>query len=181
MLSAVNIFKEISSRPKYFLIFLFSFVLLFIFIIWLPNLHLVASILIAKNLGIYEKINFVVGSILAFKTSLDWFSRIFIIIISFLFAVNITLTVYYIKYRISLNTTGLGVVGTVGSLLGIGCASCGSVILTQLFGFSSLGFINKLPLGGNEISIIGIFILIISAYITIKKIQDPTNCKIPIR
>ena len=67
--------------------------------------------------------------------------------------------------------------GIAFSLLGVGCASCGSVILTSLIGFASATVVlGLLPLRGIEFGIIGIIILVLAMRLTIKKINQPLVC-----
>ena len=72
-----------------------------------------------------------------------------------------------------------GVIGIIVGFLGVGCASCGSLILSSIFGLSvTASFIGFLPFKGLELGILGIVILLISIYLVAKKIQDPLMCKI---
>jgi len=73
---------------------------------------------------------------------------------------------------------GASTLGIVGSLLGVGCASCGSVLLVSLFGFSTAaGFLAALPLGGMEFGLGSIAILTLSIAFMLKKLRSPLVCK----
>jgi len=70
-------------------------------------------------------------------------------------------------------------VGLVLGVLGIGCASCGSLVLASLFSLLGLGGVfAMLPFGGVEFAVIGLIMLVISTYYLLKKIHDPMVCKI---
>jgi len=70
-------------------------------------------------------------------------------------------------------------VGVTASMLGVGCASCGSVVLTSLIGFGSATVIvGSLPFRGQEFGFIGIVILMFAISFTLKKINQPYVCAI---
>jgi len=74
---------------------------------------------------------------------------------------------------------GVSLVGVATSLLGVGCASCGSVVLTSLIGFgSATTVLGVLPFRGQEFGIVGIAILLITIGFTFKKINQPFVCEV---
>ena len=60
----------------------------------------------------------------------------------------------------------------------MGCAACGSFLLTSLTLAGASGVLTLLPLGGSEFGIIGAVLLALAIYMTAKKIQDPLVCKV---
>jgi len=74
---------------------------------------------------------------------------------------------------------GMSALGVATSMLGVGCASCGSVVLTSFIGFGSatavLGF---LPFRGQEFGFLGIGILLFAISLTIRKINQPFVCEV---
>jgi len=107
-------------------------------------------------------------------------TQIIITVVAILSGINIAMLTFYLKRRIHAEKfLDTGVLGMIAGLLGIGCASCGSVVLFSIFGFStSLGFLGTLPFKGLEFSILGIILLLISIYILSYKISNPLVCKI---
>ena len=74
---------------------------------------------------------------------------------------------------------GISFVGIASSLLGVGCASCGSVVLTSFIGLSSATTVlGVLPFRGQEFGLLGIIILLIAIGFTLKKINQPFICKV---
>lgn len=72
---------------------------------------------------------------------------------------------------------GMSLFGTMLGLVGVGCASCGSVVLSSIFGLgATAGFLALLPLRGLEFSFISIILLIVSITLVSKKIIDPVVC-----
>ena len=101
---------------------------------------------------------------------------IVIILLSFLSALLIAMVVY--GFRKNQEMTALAGAGGKGaassgivlSLLAPACPACGIGVLS-LFGFGSLGGI--LPLGGQEFSILAVFLLVLSIGYVSKQIAEP--------
>ena len=73
----------------------------------------------------------------------------------------------------------MGLGGIIAGFIGVGCAACGSVILSSIFGIgATAGFIGFLPLKGQEFSLLAVGILGFSNFMISKKILDPAICKI---
>ena len=67
-----------------------------------------------------------------------------------------------------------GLFGITSGVVGMGCAACGSFLLTSMLSFvGASGILAFLPLGGGEFGILGVILLGISLYMTAKKIQNP--------
>lgn len=98
-----------------------------------------------------------------------------------LFGMNVAMLAYHLKRKVKLERSiGTSFAGVVFGILGVGCASCGSVILTSFFGTAAaLGVLGVLPLKGLEFGLIGIAILTASVLHLSKKIADPDACQIP--
>jgi hypothetical protein len=101
--------------------------------------------------------------------------------IAVLFGINFALLGFYIstvrsiRGSISAGSSSLG--GLISGLFGIGCAACGTFILsTVLTSFGSAGLLTILPFRGEELSLIGIGLLTYSILIIGKKLQYPFIC-----
>lgn len=112
--------------------------------------------------------------------SLGVFSTSTILTTSMLFGINISLLVFYIKQQKKVllsQTPGLSALGLLFGVIGLGCASCGSLIVFSLFSFVGAGaFLTVLPFNGAEFSILGILLLLASNYLVLKKISAPAVC-----
>lgn len=67
--------------------------------------------------------------------------------------------------------------GLIFAFLGIGCAACGTALLSvvlSFFGFSTM--LSVLPYKGEEIGYIGILILCIATYVLAQKVTAPNVC-----
>lgn len=124
------------------------------------------------------------------KLSVDFFlynsatsTIILTLIISVLSGVNISMLVFYLRRRIAKEKEmGVGFVGMIFGFLGLGCASCGSVILSSILGLTAAnGFLRIMPFNGLEFGILGVVLLIVSIYLLSVKIENPLLCKIKAR
>ena len=89
---------------------------------------------------------------------------------------------YFLKRKIKEVGQGeiaAGFLGITSSVLGVGCATCGSFLLTSVLSLvGASGTLALLPLGGGEFGLIGVLLLLIAIYITAKQISNPAICKI---
>lgn len=172
-------FKEVFGQIKY--IFLaqliaFSYLLVAVMIPGFPIIKLYwlsdTSIISVSKITI----NF-------FITNSSKVDRIFLLIIAFLSGVNMAMLTYYLKKRLGLQKrVGTGFLGMLAGLIGIGCASCGSIMISSVLGFTvATSFLKFLPLKGSELGIFGILLLILSIYFLARKIKNPLACKLNLR
>ena len=145
-----SLYREILCSPKYMAFALILAILVFVFSVWLPNLELIRSIVFSSNTAFVDKIVFLWNSLGAITTNFNPLSATLLVVISVLFGLNISLTVHYFKRRITFQKAGgMSIAGMLAGLIGIGCASCGSVILSTFLGVgAAAAFTGFLPFGG---------------------------------
>lgn len=183
MTSVLGILKEaagrVFTRPAYVLL-ASVFALLALFIaIWLPNLELLKIVLFTDTFSARSNAAILFASFWNIQTSFQAFARIVTLLVSALFGANMALLVWLLKRRYALGReAGASVFGTVLGLIGVGCASCGSVIAAALVGTA---FVAMMPLRGLEFGLLGILVLMFSAYLTAKAIVRPAVCAMPDR
>lgn len=132
-----------------------------------------------------ERIIFTISaSITSVPLNLTNQAIIFIIIIAILAGINTALVVYYLRRRASvLKGSSVGFLGMVSAVLGIGCASCGSVILSSFIGLSaSSAVISFLPLKGIEFNLLAVALLTYSIFLISQKLlpKNLLTCKVKI-
>lgn len=98
---------------------------------------------------------------------------------SFLGGINISLAYTYVKLRgeIIVHSGLYSGIGLLLAICGIGCAACGTALLSVIlgfFGFSTM--LSVLPYAGVEIGYIGLIILLIATYVLAKKVAAPAVC-----
>ena len=98
---------------------------------------------------------------------------------SFLGGINLSLAYTYMRLRgeVILRSGLYSGTGLFLAFLGIGCAACGTALLSVIlgfFGFSAM--LNVLPYQGQEIGYIGLIILVIATYVLAQKVETPNVC-----
>lgn len=171
---------KIITIPKYSLLTVVVSLMVIAFAAWLPNLHLITKTMTSSTMTLWQKTNLLTGLLGSLQTNFTPLSRIVTIVSAALVGVQISLLVYYLKQTVQIQKSlGMSGLGVAASMLGVGCASCGSVVLTSLIGFSSatavLGF---LPFRGQEFGFVGIGIFLLAINLTSKKINQPYACEV---
>jgi len=172
--------KEVFQDWEYILLaFIVAFVV-FVFAVLLPNIPLLVQVLPMLGVSVWVKIKIIFGLLGAIKTNFSIFSAIYTIIIAILFGINVSLFTYFIrkqKQTFKNINSGAGIGGLISGILGIGCAACGTFILTWVLGLVGVaGIISYLPLGGEEFGILGIGLLLYALISTSRKIIYPQVC-----
>jgi hypothetical protein len=104
--------------------------------------------------------------------------------IAILLGMNVSLLWYYAararqlsKADRTLTYTGVG--GFVSGLFGIGCAACGTILLTGILNLLGITWLlTYLPLHGAEFGVIGVGLLAFTSYAVAKRINDPLLCSV---
>jgi hypothetical protein len=93
---------------------------------------------------------------------------------------DIAMIIYFFKRkRIGLpkGTAAASASGVASGVVGIGCAACGTFILSTLLSFiGASGAIALLPLKGEEFGLLSVILLAISVFLIARKITAPLIC-----
>jgi len=165
------------QKPSYALIALGVTLALLLIASWLPNRGFLSYIIRSDAFSLIDKLAFIF-SLKGLTINATRLSLSLLIITAILSGINIALLTYYLKTRVFLErAAGATALGIAGSLIGIGCASCGSVILASLFGFAgSASVIGILPFKGLELGIAGLLLVAFSTSIVARKIDQSLVC-----
>ncbi len=175
--------QKVFRNPRLTLLAIAVAVVVFLFAVWLPNLGLIKTILFDSSVPIGAKVNLPIQLIGSISTNFTLLSATYTIVIALLFGVYIAMIIYFLKRRIKEVGQGgvaTGFLGITSGVLGVGCAACGSFLLTSLSLVGASGVLTFLPLGGSEFGIIGVILLALAIYMTAKKIQEPLVCKVEV-
>jgi hypothetical protein len=179
----VSVILTILRRRKYQGLFLLTSFIIVSFAILLPHQATIAQFLSSPTLGPLAKAWFVLSLYGSLWTNMSVVQVLYLMAISLLFGLNITLLAYYIRRRqggqksTSLNITSAA--GMLSAMFGLGCIACGSVVLTAIFGLAGASaIIAFLPWHGTEFGVVGIGLLVISIWYMLKRINDPLVCPI---
>ena len=172
--------RKIFRQPKYIVVSLLVALLLIAFAAWLPNLHLITKAMTSSTMTLWQKTNLITSLLGSLQTNFTTLSRNLTILSATLTGVQASLLIYYVRRSILIQReVGASVAGMASSLLGVGCASCGSVVLTSIIGFSSATtLLGILPFRGQEFGFVGIAILLGAISFTLRKINQPLDCEI---
>ncbi len=174
--------QKVFQKPTYALLALITSAVVFVFATWLPNFRLLWGILGSSDVPFGDKLELPFNLIGSIATNFTLLSASYTIAIAILFGINIAMTIYFLRRRIDdVRQAGIstGFFGIASGVLGMGCAACGSFLLTSIFslvGASSI--IAFLPLKGGEFGILGVVLLLASVYLTARQIQNPAVCNI---
>jgi len=175
-------FIKIFSSPKNIVLAVSVFLTVLLVALLIPNVSLIGSFLKLPGTGIKEVLVLVVNLLGSLGTNFTTVTASYTVVIAIIFGINIALMVHYIKKFKESKKQGGAASSTLGIIVGafgIGCASCGSLLVTtalSLFGIS--GSLTFLPFGGQEFGFIGVLLLGYSTYLLLKKITNPLVCKI---
>ncbi len=128
----------------------------------------------AMNFGLLKAVGnplFIFNLMFALPTTVGWMSFAYLITTSALFGLNIGLAVYY--FRVSGRTHTSGFWASILALIGLGCASCGSLLFLPFIGTFLVGGSFFLPIVIAQLPLVGIFIMLWSIYTLAKKIDNP--------
>ncbi len=171
---------RIIQQPKYLLVIAIVTLTVIALAAWLPNIHLITKTMTSKTMTVWQKTNLVTSLLGSIQTNFSPLSRTVTIISATLTGIQTSLLIYYLRQTIMVQREmGVSLLGVATSLLGVGCASCGSVVLTSLIGLSSASTVlGILPFRGQEFGFLGIAILLMAIIYTMKKINQPFLCKV---
>lgn len=175
-------FGTIFRKPIYVMIATLVAISVFSFAVWLPNLSLIGLVLSSEGATSLEKLSFLFSLFGSISTNFTVVSASYTIAIAILFGVNISLLTFYIR-RVRKGVGGIryvssaGIGGLISGLLGVGCAACGTFILSSVLALIGAGgILAYLPFKGEEFGLLGVGLLIYSVCTLVKKINAPLVC-----
>lgn len=178
----IQALQTVFRKPTYVILTLFVSVLVFVFAVWLPNIKLITSVIGSSDISLLSKFELLLSLLGSIRTNFTVLSASYTIIIAVLFGIYLSMLIYFIKNRLrDISQSGIttGALGTISGILGVGCTACGAFLLTSVLStFGIAGIVRYLPLNGGEFGIVGFILLVVSIYITAKKIMSPQVCSI---
>ena len=174
--------QKVFRRPQYSLLAFVTSVTVFVFAVWFPNLPLIVRIMGHPDILFSQKFDLPISLLGSIVTNFTLLSASYTIAIAILFGINLSMLVYFLRRRVAEVKHGgiaTGIFGITSGVVGIGCAACGSFLLTSILSLVGASWIlSFLPLRGAEFGILGVILLSTSLYTTAKKIQNPVISKI---
>lgn len=174
--------QKIFRKPMYILLAFITSSAVFAFAVWLPNIPLIVKVMGHSGISLTQKFDLPISLLGSIVTNFTLLSASYTIAIAILFGMNVSMIVYFLRRRVDeVRQTGMatGLFGITSGVIGMGCAACGSFLLTSILSLiGASGILAFLPLNGGEFGILGVVLLGASLYMTAKKIQNPAVCKI---
>ncbi len=174
----LKVFRESRCIALWFAVSLIVFAIA----VWWPNLALIVQVFKEPDVPVVFKLSLPLSLLTSISTNFTPLTAAYVILIALLFGVNVAMTVYYLRRRISEIKSGgltLGFFGLIASLFSLGCAACGPLLITSLLSlFGASGVLAFLPFKGGELGILGAVMLLISIYLIGKQIDNPTSCRL---
>lgn len=154
-------------------------VFIFALAVWLPNLRLLVIVWTDATTSVVDKITLPLALLSAIATNFTLLSATYTVVIAILAGINVALIIALVRVQQRVRGgAAAGGIGIIAGALGIGCAACGSLILTALLGTTiGAGTLALLPLGGGEFGILGVGLLGYATYLLAKQINK-TTCDI---
>jgi len=130
------------------------------------NFWFLVDVLGFEFLSVEDRVYIALDQFPLVGTQFDQIQSLLLYTVAILTGVNLTLAVYHVReHGLDLRTGGAGTLGTIFTVLGAGCAACGSAMLVgllSLFGASSALLV--LPLKGVEMLVVALVLLVLSIY-----------------
>lgn len=177
LVSFLAIVKLLYFKPEYLLLAAVSSFLFYELIFWFLNMGLAQYLFTSPYLTIFDKVGVVVGSYAGVLTYPFSGLGVALFLVSIIQGATISSIVYMIRRdrktnkETLRNLRGTGLVGLL-SVLGLGCAACGTSlvtpILTFLFASSSVALAEVV---GIYSALLALIVAIISAHLTGQKLN----------
>ncbi len=175
--------RQVFTEGRYILLAATTGLAVFIVATWLPNLGLVWQIATSGSVPLADKVRILVALIGSIGTNFTIFSALSTIAIAVLFGANVAMIAYYFGMRRQLvrQADQTGAAASLGGLasgfFGVGCAACGTFVLSPALSFiGASGLIALLPFGGEEFGALGVGMLGFSLVLTARRIGEPVAC-----
>lgn len=182
MEALVESIKLVFSKTLYVSIAVLTATVVFTAAVWLSNFALITQVATSNSASLSEKVSFMTSLYGSIQTNFTAISASYTVLIAILFGISISMFVYYLRRQqglIQSSASATSLAGLVSGFFGIGCAACGTFILTSVLGLIGAGgILTYLPLGGEEFGLLGVGLLGYSIYKTSQLIQKPLVCVI---
>lgn len=174
-------FTEVFGHTSYITLASALVLFAFTFAVWLPNIGFIMNIFTTSSMPFVEKMKITFSLLGGIGTNFTIISASYTILISILFGIVIAMLLYSYRKKqaqIGGNLLTIGFGGISSGVLGVGCAACGSFVLTSVLSFIGAGgALALLPLRGGEFGILSALLLLLLVFIISKKNFGPMVCE----
>lgn len=175
----MNVLLQVLRKPLTIALTIGVAILTLAFAVLAPNLGLIKQV--AADAGFLSGLQLSLNLLLSIHTNLTVQSIVVTTVIGFFLGLNLSLLVYKITQAREFGT-GAAATGGLGfflGLLGVGCAACGTALITTILPFVGIGgALALLPFGGIELQFIALALLALSIWLLVRNISKPAVCQI---
>lgn len=147
----------------------------------LPNTGLLRIVLTDSSIPTSRALQIAISLMGSLATNFTPLATAYTVPAALLVGINAVLAFYLLRRArgIGGRAAASGFGGIVAGVFGLGCAACGSVLLSVAAGtVAGAGLIPLLPFGGQEFGVIGVILLAASTYALLRRIGEPLACPV---
>jgi len=175
--------REVLAHPAYLLLASTIALVVLATTLWLPNYRLLSAVFATPGVALGTKLQLLVSLVSGLAGSVGAVATVATVIIPVLFGVDVAMIVYFAKQRrarLARGEIAASLGGAASGAIAAGCAACGSFLLLPVLSFlGAAGALALLPLGGAELGLVSIALLLLSIYLIARKIATPPVCALP--
>ncbi len=174
-----NALQVVLQRKDSLLVLLISTVIFFLLLLITQNGKDAHAVFGFTTLALHTKLSLFITTLFDISNTFTLGAFLLAFLGSLIGGINLSLAYTYVKIRgeVIVRSGLYSGLGLVAAFFGIGCAACGTALLSVMLGF--LGFstmLNVLPYQGLEIGYIGLIFLCIATYSLAGKVLTPNVC-----
>lgn len=175
--------REVLGRPAYLLLASAIVVLVLAATLWLPNYRLLDAVFTTPGVALATKLQLLASLVGGLASNFGAVAAVATVIVPVLFGVDVAMLVYFARQRharLARGEIAASLGGAASGAIAAGCAACGSFLLLPVLSFfGAAGALALLPLGGAELGLLSIALLLLSIYLIARKIAVPPVCALP--
>lgn len=161
------------------LVIIISTIVFLVLLLLVENGRAAYDIFGFESMPFGKRLPLAISTLFDIKNTFTGGALILAILGSFLGGINLSLAYTYMRLRgeVILHSGLYSGIGLLFAFFGIGCAACGTALLSVVlgfFGFSAM--LQVLPYKGQEIGYIGLIFLCIATYTLAHKVAVPNVC-----
>ncbi len=175
--------REVLGRPAYLLLAAAIAIVVLAATLWLPNYRLLGAVFTTPGVTFGTKLQLLASLAGGLASNFGAVAAVTTATIPVLFGVDVAMIVYFARQRrarLARGEIAASIGGAASGAIAAGCAACGSFLLLPVLSFlGAAGALALLPLGGAELGLLSIALLVLSIYLIARKIALPPLCELP--
>lgn len=177
----MRIALQILRQPAYISLILGVATLTVVFTVLVPNFGLIGQIISGE--GLVAGLTLAMSLFLSIGTNLTTESIAITVALGLLLGLNLSFLIHKIRQA---RQFGAGAVATSGvgffvGLLGVGCAACGTALVSAILPFVGIGgALAVLPFNGIELQFVALALLIFTLWRLVRDLSRPQVCAMPL-